>query len=151
MKPRDIVTFVDILRILEKRSTCMRLHVAAILIKDGRIISTGWNGSMPGLKQCNETFTEEETQRDEFDAVHREFSVLQEAHAEMNAICMAAKNGISTDGTIMFCSYSPCNMCAKAMIMAGIKEIYYLNDYDREPFTKDLLEECGVKILKIEV
>lgn len=149
MKSKDIVTFTEILNVLEKRSTCRRLNVAAIIIKDGRIISTGWNGSMPGQKQCNEEFSLADSKKPEFINIHREYSILYEGHAEMSAISTAAKNGISTDDTVMFCSYSPCNMCAKAIIVAGIKELYYLNDYDRETFTVDFLRENGIKVTKI--
>lgn len=141
----NIEIFKEVLTSFEKKSTCIRLQVAAILIKDGRIISTGWNGSPSGIKHCCDHFHNKSYTLQE----HRDFSDLYEIHAEQNCIAVAAKNGISTNGAEMYISYSPCLSCAKLIMGAGIKKVYYRIEYDRSPEGLELLKKCNIEIEKI--
>jgi dCMP deaminase len=145
MTKKDIITFSEILKIFEKRSSCIRLQVAALIIKDGRIISTGWNGVPSGNVHCKDYFKDKSIEK------HHEFSELYEIHAEANAISFAAKNGISTKGSSLMCSISPCSNCAKIIIASGIKEIFYLNEYDRNSNNKviEFLKNNGIKVEKV--
>lgn len=141
---KDKQTFKDILLILKKRSTCVRVQVAAIIVKDGRIISTGWNGTTSGSKHCNEIFN-----AFNFDATeHHNFSLKNEIHGEMNAIAMAAKNGMAVNGCDLYTTDSPCFDCAKLIKAVGIKRVFYVREYDRES-TIQWLNEHNIETVKL--
>jgi len=110
-------TFAAILDILEKRATCERAQVAAIIARDNRIISSGYNGPPHGSPHCDL-------------GCDTSKSCTRATHAEINAIAYAAKSGTETDNTTLYCSYSPCPACARAIVSAGIKEIYFKKLYD---------------------
>lgn len=120
--------FVEVLNAAEKNSTCCRLQVAALIVKDNRIISTGWNGVPSGLKHCSDVFKDS---GDNFMEEHKKFSEMYEIHAEQNAIAYAARNGICLDKCDIYVTYSPCVHCAKIIIASGIKRVFYKLDYDR--------------------
>jgi dCMP deaminase len=151
LSDKDIKTFRDVLHIFEARSTCIRLNVAAIIIKDGRIISTGWNGVPSSCIHCKEKF-KNILQDENFFIMHHKFSFENEIHAEQNAIAFAAKNGISTNNSSIFISASPCSSCAKLIISAGIKEVYYLKEYDKEDgkLAIELLKKHNINLFNIE-
>ena len=146
MKDKDLKTFTDILKVIEKRSTCARVKVGAIIVKDGRIISTGWNGVPSGAKHCEDIHLAVDMTIQENRTLHGKFSDLYEVHAEMGAIGSAAKNGISVDKSSMFVSYSPCLACAKLIIASGIKEVFALEKYDRTPEGMELLINTGIPV-----
>ncbi len=122
--------FVEILNVVKSQSTCSRLKVGAVLVKDGRIISTGWNGTVAGAKHCNQI---KHTN-------HHEFSINNEIHAEANCIGYAARNGVKTEDTTLYVNISPCIHCAKLIKAAGISIVYYVEEYDN-------VEENGLKFL----
>ena len=111
--------FVETTLLFAKRSSCLKAQQAALLIKDNRIISFGVNGSPAGHINCNE-YSEEICGKDS------NGSCFLGIHAEANAIGYAARNGIATDGCIMYCTMTPCIACAKLVTAAGIKEFYYI-------------------------
>ena len=119
--------FIDILKRTEKMSTCASTQVGSVIVRDGRIISTGWNGVPAGKKHCNEIY--------EWGALpviadsHQEWSPLNELHAEVNAIGYAAQNGVVTKDAVLYTSVSPCIDCAKLIVAAGIKEVWYIDEY----------------------
>lgn len=109
-------------------SKCRKVKVASMLVNNGRIISTGVNGSIPGECNCDEHF-KHHTQ-EEFLREHSEWSLKNESHAEMNALLYAAKSSAEiTESTIMYCTHEPCNNCLKHIGIVGIKEIYYIDKY----------------------
>ena len=112
--------------ILSKESKCVSKQVGAILVHDYRIISTGYNGTPSGHLNCNEIFNINKFDREE----HHQFSLQQELHSEQNCIAFAAKHGIPTENCTLFCTLEPCDDCLKLIIAAGIKNIFYLFDYD---------------------
>ena len=159
-------TFKKYLGILESNSTCRRVKVAAVIVKDGRTVSTGWNGVPSGFKHCEEIFEikdkpirfgepyaepklfyidKAEVSKDEFLKKHHEFSEKYEVHAEANAISFAAKNNISTEGSSIFVTITPCSNCAKLILQSGIKKVYYKRVYDRSSEGFDLLKEAAAK------
>ena len=104
--------------IVAQRSTCDRLNVGAIIIKDGRVISTGYNGNVSGMPHCQ----------------HRMLDVpgipcTTAVHAEANAIVWAARHGVATEGTMLFTTHQPCLDCAKLIINAGIIRVFFKNEY----------------------
>lgn len=150
MKQKSIDTFKEILGIYEKRSTCARLKVAALLVKDDVICATGYNGVPSGMKHCNEFFSTEEIydNKEEADR-HHLFSESFEVHAEQALIANAAKHGVITGGCQLFVSVSPCSQCAKLIISCGITEVYYKVKYDRNTAGLDLLISYGIKCQQI--
>jgi len=137
--------FMDIAKMIATRSTCLRRQVGAVIVKDKRILATGYNGAPSGLKHCVEIggcLREKEGipsgQRQE---------LCRALHAEQNAIIQAAVYGICTSGSILFCTHQPCVTCAKMLINAGIKEIYFSGDYPDE-LSILLLKEAGIKFIK---
>lgn len=131
IKQADIQTFVECLIAYEKRSTCARVNVASIIVKESRGVMTGWNGVSPGFRHCESFFAGDDLTSAAGRETHRAFSDRFEHHAEMNAIGMCAKLGISIDGCSIIQTVSPCLYCAKLIKIAGIKEVYYIRDYDR--------------------
>lgn len=140
--------FIRVLDELKKESKCVSRQVAALIVKDGRIISTGYNGTLRGAKNCCELHNRGTFDRD----VHHQWSLMNEIHAEQNAIAVAAKNGISIEGCTCYCSLQPCNTCLLLLIQSGIKEIVYVDAYDKCHWSPDLLETVnglGIAIRQI--
>ncbi len=139
--------FMGIAKIVASRSNCIKRHVAAVIIKDKRIVSTGYNGTPRGCKNCDEngcprcnSFADSGTKLDECFC----------SHAEENAICQAAYHGISIkDGTI-YITYSPCLTCTRMIINSGLKEVIYNENYPLGQSAIKLLQEAGVKIRQIK-
>lgn len=123
-----------------QRSTCTRRHIGAVLVKDKRILATGYNGVPSGLKHCDEVGCLREQRRIPSGTQHE---LCRGIHAEQNAVIQAARHGIAIDGATVYCTHQPCVLCAKILINAGIKEIIF-----REPYPDDLstemLAEAGV-------
>lgn len=148
LKKADSV-FLTIAKEIASLSNCVSLHVGALIVRDGRMISSGYNGSPSGYKNCDCHFSEydKSSQRE----LHHSWSNHFEIHAEMNALLYAAKHGISTENSTMFCTHCPCHQCLKNIINAGIKRIVYLEQYDKSDYvegTYEMLSICGVILEK---
>ena len=141
--------FGKILDAICERSTCHRIKVGALIVRDGRIISTGWNGTYSGGTHCSEHFKGIDSTTDEFKQLHREFSERYEIHSEQNAIAYAARNGIATDGATMYISLSPCSNCAKLIVASGIKTVFYRDIYDRMTEGLDFLIKSGITVERL--
>jgi dCMP deaminase len=138
-------TFLEVAQLFAERSTCVKRQVGAILVKDKRILSTGYNGTPSGLCNCNEVFCSGKDKEGFFPSfvkgfTHHEFAEKFEIHAEQNCIAFAAKNGINTEDCTMYVTVAPCAQCAKLIIAAGIKKVIY-----KEPYKN----EDGISLLKI--
>ncbi len=149
MKVAQIKYYIEILGVVEKRSTCSRLSVGSVLVKDDRIISTGWNGVAKGQEHCCEKFASHDKTSEDFKKIHGEFSQLNEIHAEQNCLGFAARNGIQTEDTTLFVTYSPCLACAKLIVSCGISTVYYKTVYERESEGIKFLENSRVIVKKI--
>jgi dCMP deaminase len=133
---------------LKEMSKCISRKVGAIIVKDNRIISTGYNGTLSGATNCCDYWEDKDP------ANHHRWSLMNEIHAEQNAIAIAAKNGISLEGTECWSSLQPCNSCLLLLVQCGIKKIFYLEDYDKSNWDPELLEtinKLGVHIEKIVI
>jgi len=127
--------------LLSAESKCVSHHVGALIVRDGRIISSGINGTPPGLPNCCDVFN-----KDIFDrAKHSIWSDDNEIHAEMNSLMFSARHPVEVEGCDMYTTLSPCNECLKNISMTGIKNVYYLYAYDRIQFNKALLEKVNVQ------
>lgn len=135
MKQRMIDAYMKTATVFAELSHARRLHVGAIVVKDDRIISIGYNG-MPGGwdNNCEETLPDGELK-----------TRPEVLHAEMNALMKLAKSTESGNNAAMFITHAPCIDCAKGIYQAGIKEIYYSHDY-RSTQGIEFLQKCGVKV-----
>lgn len=138
--------FMDIALLVAKRSTCLRRAVGAIVVKDKRILSTGYNGAPAGIKHCLETGCLREKMNI---ASGKNHELCRGIHAEQNAIIQAAYHGVSIKGASLFCTNLPCSICAKMIINAGISRICYASGY-ADSMSEEMLKEAGVDIIKIE-
>lgn len=124
--------------LLSTRSTCTRLSVGATIVRDKRIIAGGYNGSIAGGDHCIDK-----------GCYVIDNHCVRTIHAEMNAILQCAKFGVPTEGAEIYVTHFPCIHCTKAIIQAGIKAIYYAEDYKNHHFALELLEQAGVKVEKV--
>lgn len=124
-----------------EKSHCVSHHVGAVIVKNGRIIATGYNGTPEGLGNCDNTFDPNHFNRE----AHHIWSNNNEIHAEMNSIAFAAKNDVNIDGADMYVTISPCNECLKNAIPSGIKNIYFLYLYDKINLNPILLKKINVQ------
>jgi dCMP deaminase len=136
--------FMEMAHVVSKRSTCKRRKVGAILVKDKHILSTGYNGAPKGIRHCSEVGC----LRDEMNVPSGErHELCRGLHAEQNAIIQAAVFGISIKDSILYCTNTPCIVCVKMLINAGVKEIIYSGDYP-DDLAKKMLNESSI-IIKI--
>lgn len=145
MRPSWDEYFMQIVDVVKTRSTCLRRQVGAILVVDKHIISTGYNGPPTGLAHCEETGC----LREQLGIPSGERPELcRGVHAEQNAIIQAALHGVSTKGATLYVSASPCVICAKMLINAGVKRIVYEEEYPDELAFK-LLKEANIDLVKL--
>ena len=122
--------------------------IGAVIVKDKRIMTTGYNGAPAGMKTCREKG--ECLRRKLGIASGTRHEVCYAAHAEENAILQAAKLGISIDGATLYCTHQPCSICAKMIVNAGIKRVVYSDDYRSEEGL-ELLRRVGIECVKCEI
>ncbi|HDZ23510.1 MAG TPA: cytidine deaminase [Desulfobacteraceae bacterium] len=134
--------FMSITRMVAKRSTCLRRHVGAILVKDKRILATGYNGAPSGLRHCEEVGCLRENASVPSGERHE---LCRGLHAEQNAIIQAAYHGFSIRGTTLYCTNKPCVICSKMLINAGIIKILYEDGYD-DQLADQMLREANIEI-----
>ena len=154
MKRRRLSTFKRILKALEHSSTCAKIKVAAILIKKGRIISTGWNGTPSSMTHCEDIFKGKELglpgEKTKLSEEHHKFAVHHEIHAEMNAIYNAAENGVSLkDSTIYVIGLPICHDCAKGLIQAGIRRVVTPEQAIPENWQESISSSISIFLLKL--
>jgi dCMP deaminase len=133
--------FMNIAKVVAMRSNCIKRKVAAIIVKDKRVISTGYNGTPRGAKNCNEGGCPR------CNSMAASGTALEEClccHGEENAITQAAYHGTSLKGATLYTTFSPCLLCTKMIINSGISEVVYNKDYPLNNRAQSLLRECGV-------
>jgi dCMP deaminase len=146
MRPGWDEYFMEITRVVARRSTCLRRQVGAIIVKDRRILCTGYNGAPAGLKHCSEVGC----LRTELHIPSGErHELCRGLHAEQNAIIQAALHGISIGGGTFYVTNQPCVQCAKMICNADIKNVYYLGDYP-DRLALDIFAEAGVHLVRLE-
>lgn len=134
--------FMEFARIAGKRSTCLRRAVGALIVKDKRILATGYNGVPQGLKHCSETGC----LRQKFNVPSGKMHELcRGLHAEQNAIIQAAVHGVSIAGSTLYCTHQPCVVCAKMLINAGVKKIVFANPYP-DDLAESMLNEAKIEL-----
>jgi dCMP deaminase len=136
--------FMDITMLVAKRSTCQRRAVGAVIVKDKRLLATGYNGAPSHLKHCLDIGCLREELKVPSGEKHE---LCRGIHAEQNAIVQAAFHGVSIKGATLFCTNLPCAICAKMIINAGIDKIYFNEGY-ADSMSKEMLKEAGIELLK---
>ncbi len=147
-RPNWDVYFMNIAKVVASRSNCLKRHVAAVIVKDKRIISTGYNGTPRGIRNCNEggcprcnSFADSGTKLDECVC----------SHGEENAIVQASYHGISIKDAVIYTTFSPCLTCTKMIINSGMKEVVYNSSYPLGEMPLKLLKEAGIIVRQVEL
>ncbi|OGZ18820.1 MAG: cytidine deaminase [Candidatus Nealsonbacteria bacterium RBG_13_42_11] len=134
--------FLKIASVVAERSTCLRHHVGAVAVKNKHIISTGYNGAAAGLKDCLELGC----LRDEKNIPSgTQQQICRAIHAEQNAIIQASLHGVSIEGSTLYCTHTPCIICAKMLVNAKIVRYVTFGKYADDDFV-NLFKEAGIKI-----
>ena len=139
--------FKDVCIRTSELSTCVSKQVGCLLIIDKRIIAMSYNGVPSGVKHCNEMFNSNNFDREE----HHDWSHLNENHAEQNLVSFCANKGISMMNGSLIISISPCIHCAKLLLNTGLKEVIYLNEYDKDISGIRFLQENGLRCMKYDI
>ncbi|MGI6112980.1 MAG: deoxycytidylate deaminase [Mahellales bacterium] len=142
MRPSWDEYFMEMVDIVKKRSTCLRRQVGAIIVKDKRMLASGYNGAPTGMKHCGEIGCMRKKLGVPSGQRHE---LCRALHAEQNAIIQAAVSGVSIKGATIYITHSPCVLCAKMIINAGIERVVIKGDYPDE-LAMDMLSEAGVQV-----
>jgi len=134
--------FLKLALVASERSTCRRHNVGAVLVRDKQILSTGYNGAVAGVRDCLELGCLRDELHIESGTRHE---ICRAVHAEQNAIIQAALHGVTTQDSTLYCTHSPCNLCAKIMVNAGVKRVVCINYYPDNSW-QELFKEAGVKL-----
>jgi len=134
--------FMQIARLISERATCLRRKVGAVIVKDRRILATGYNGTPTGITHCEITGCLREKLNVPSGERHE---LCRGLHAEQNALLQAALHGISLSGASIYCTNQPCIICAKMLINAGIKEIIISDGYPDE-LAEEMLKEAKINV-----
>ena len=152
MKQKWVDAFMDTAERFAQLSSAKRLQVGAVVVKDNRIISIGYNGMPAGwTNECEKrvyTLTQPAEFLDEDGSSYNVVTKDEVIHAEANAILKLARDGESGNGSSLFCTHAPCIHCAKLVHGAGIKKVYYRHSY-RDTIGLDFLEKCNIEVEKI--
>lgn len=133
--------FLKIASVVAERSTCRRHYVGAVAVRDKHILTTGYNGAASGLKDCLELGC----LRDELNIPSgTRHEICRGIHAEQNVIIQAALHGVSLEGSTIYCTHTPCILCAKMLVNAKIKRFVSFGSYDDNSFI-DLFREAGIE------
>jgi dCMP deaminase len=138
---------MTIAKLVSKRSTCLRRNIGAVLVKDKRIIATGYNGAPTGIRHCEDTGCLREKLGIKSGERHE---LCRGLHAEQNVIIQAAYYGVSTKDTVLYSTHKPCIICSKMIINAGIKKIYYLEGYP-DPLADEMIAEAHIEIERLAI
>ena len=130
--------FMTQAKILALRSSCERLSVGAVLVKDRRTIAGGYNGSITGDEHCIDVGCKVVDNH-----------CVRTIHAEINALLQCAKFGVSTEGSEAYITHFPCVHCAKALIQAGVRAVYWETDYKNSEYALELFQKSGVTLRKV--
>ncbi|BAF61004.1 MAG: cytidine deaminase [Pelotomaculum sp.] len=138
--------FMDIAEVVARRSTCLRRQVGAVIVKERRILASGYNGAPAGLKHCLETGCLREQKKVPPGERHE---LCRGLHAEQNALIQAAVYGTAIQGAVCYVTHQPCVLCAKILINAGIKKVVFQGEYP-DSMALEMFEEAGVELINYQ-
>ncbi len=136
--------FLEVMHALSKRATCDRGRTACVIVKNNQIIVSGYVGSPPGMPHCDEVghLMKTVTHEDGKQTSH----CMRTLHAEQNAVCQAAKRGVSIEGATIYCKLSPCRTCAMLLIACGIKRVVAEYKYQAASEGEEMMRAVGIQI-----
>ncbi|MFN3691586.1 MAG: deoxycytidylate deaminase [Fervidobacterium sp.] len=135
--------FKRLAMVIAERSTCIHRKVGAVIVKDKRILATGYNQPPSGFPHCDQI----DCIRDDLNIPSgKNQEICYGLHAEQNALMQAAKFGISTEGATIYVTHKPCSVCARLIVNAGIKRVVYIEDYP-DPLTDFFFKMCGIELI----
>ena len=134
--------FLEVAGLVARRSTCLRRKVGAVLVKNKRILATGYNGAPSGLKHCIDTGCLREKLKIPSGQRHE---LCRGLHAEQNALLQSALYGVSAKGSTLYVTNQPCSICSKMLINAGIKEVVISGGYP-DKMAEEFLKEAGIRV-----
>jgi len=134
--------FLKIASVVAERSTCRRHHIGAVAVKDKHILATGYNGAPAGLQDCLELGCLRDALK--IPSGERQ-EICRGIHAEQNVIIQASLHGVSLEGSTIYCTHTPCVLCAKMLVNAKIKQFVSSGQYDDNSFV-DLFREAGIAV-----
>ncbi|OCL25655.1 cytidine deaminase [Orenia metallireducens] len=146
MRPSWDNYFMEMTEVVAKRSTCLRRKVGALIVKDKRVLATGYNGAPSGLKHCEETGCLREQNNVPSGERHE---LCRGLHAEQNAIIQAALHGSSINEATLYCTHQPCILCTKMIINAGIKRVVFRGAYP-DKLASEMMNEAGIQMEEIK-
>ena len=142
--------YMSVAQAASMNSFAKRKKVGACIVTRNQVLLSGWNGTPSGLdNDCEYTVPEEYDYDSRTWTPEQVLTRREVIHAEINALAKAAREGVSTLGSTLYCTLSPCVECAKVLIQAGVSEVIYEEDY-RDQAGKELLKKCGVLVLQIK-
>lgn len=144
-RPRIDIYFLNIASVVATRSTCLRNHVGSVIVKNKRILSTGYNGAPSGMEHCLDIGCVRDLENIPSGTRHEKCRAV---HSEQNAIIQAAIHGVSIEGATIYCTHQPCILCAKMIINANIKRVVYRNGYPDEDSLK-FLHDASIEVERI--
>lgn len=144
-RPRIDIYFLNIASIVATRSTCLRNHVGSVIVKNKRILSTGYNGAPSGMEHCLDIGCVRDLENIPSGTRHEKCRAV---HSEQNAIIQAAIHGVSIEGATIYCTHQPCILCAKMIINANIKRVIYRNGYPDEDSLK-FLHDASIEVERV--
>ena len=136
--------FLEVMHALARRATCDRGRTACVIVKDKQIVVSGYVGSPPGLPHCDEVghLMKKVVEEDGSVSEH----CMRTIHAEQNAICQAARRGVSLDGATIYCKLAPCRTCAMLLIACGIKRVVAEYKYHAGGEAEEMLKQAGITV-----
>jgi dCMP deaminase len=138
--------FMEMAYLASQRSTCLRRHVGAVLVRDNQILSTGYNGSPKNISHCSQTGCLREKLNVPAGEKHE---LCRGVHAEQNAIIQCSINGATTHNAVLYCTNQPCSICAKLIINAEIKTVYIADTYP-DTLAEQMFREAGVEMIRYD-
>jgi dCMP deaminase len=138
--------FLKIAGDVAERATCLRRHVGAVLVRDKRILATGYNGAPRNVAHCLEAGCLREEMNVPSGQRHE---LCRGVHAEMNALLQCAFHGVESGGSTLYSTSVPCSLCSKMIVNAGVKRVVYLGEYP-DDLGRELLSEAGVELVRAE-
>ncbi|MCD6265893.1 MAG: cytidine/deoxycytidylate deaminase family protein [Deltaproteobacteria bacterium] len=139
--------FMSIAKLVATRSTCLRRNVGAVLVRDKKILATGYNGAPTGIRHCEETGCLREKLNVKPGERHE---LCRGLHAEQNVIIQSAYYGVATKGTTLYSTHKPCIICSKMLINAGVEKIFYLEGYP-DTLADEMLAEANIEIERLSI
>ena len=137
--------FMEIAKVVAKRSTCLRKQVGAVIVREKRILSTGYNGAPRNLTHCLDIGCVRDQQNIRDGTMHE---LCRGVHAEMNAVIQSAIHGVSIKDAVLYCTHQPCILCAKMLINAEIKKVVFCESYP-DKSAIEFLKDAGIELVKL--